>query len=79
MAEYGQKQLLIMQLSWFILPAILLSFLFIVVPGILWLANRLLRKPLGENILQVSWNKWGIILALCCWIADRVWVHFVTP
>ncbi len=63
-----------MKASWFIVPAIILSFLFLVVPAVLWTVNRLLRKPLGENILLVSWNRWGILAALACWIADRIWI-----
>ncbi len=64
------------QISWFIVPAILLTFLFVAVPAFLWLVDRIFRKPLGESLFKVQWKPLWIALAVICWIIDRVWVHY---
>jgi hypothetical protein len=48
----------------FLLGAVICAFIFVVVPGILFLLDLLLRKPLGQRIFVVQWNKIGIILGL---------------
>lgn len=64
-----------MPVSWLSIPAILLTFIFVFVPGFLWIVDRIFRKPLGSALFKVTWNKWMILLSILFWIADRVWVY----
>lgn len=64
-------------LSWLAIPAIILTFMYWVVPAILWLVDRVFRKPLGEQIFKVDWNIWGMLAAVACWMADRAWVWWM--
>ena len=62
--------------SWAILPAILLTFIYIFVPGMLWLVDLILRKPIGSKVFQVEWKPLWIALAVAFWIIDRLWVYY---
>lgn len=61
-------------LTWLAIPAILLTFIYLFVPAFLWLVDRIFRKPLGSTLFSVSWNIWGILAALLCWLGDRIWI-----
>jgi len=61
-----------MPLSWWVIPAILCTFIFVFVPGFLWLVDRIFRKPLGEPLFKVSWNWWGLGATVLCWIMEFV-------
>jgi hypothetical protein len=64
-----------MSANWVLIPAVILTFLFIITPVILWLVDRAFRKPLGQRLFAVSWNKWGMSAALLCWM---IWFWFKT-
>lgn len=50
----------------FLLFSIILGFIFIAVPVILWLVDILFRKLLEQRLFVPKWNFWGISAAIIC-------------
>lgn len=57
--------------NYFLLSAVVTSFLFIFTPAVLWIADRLLSKPLETRLFRVSWSIAGIAVAAVSWV---VWL-----
>lgn len=68
MAEPGQIPVSVKHLQWALIPAIILTLIYLFTPAILWVIDRVFRKPLGQRLFKVHWNLWGIAGAVLCWL-----------
>lgn len=53
---------------WFLLGAILTSFFYVFVPGVLWLLDKAFSKVLEQRLFAVKWHWAGVAVSVVWWV-----------